>query len=512
MKTCPRCNKEAADDAMFCSSCGYSFKVTSGEASRKSKVSGKWQIGFALLIVFAVAVGFWLGAMNNDESENKVETTDIVVPAEIERSEEESDEVAEKENTEGNSVVQPTVTFSVSYHANNGKNVPDMQMKEYGESVKISEESPTRIGYAFVGWNTNQEGTGSFYTSGEEYKDNADLVLYAIWEPLEIKNIVIASGPAKSKYIVGDAPELDGLSIDLIYSDGSSNTVTDGFSCLQKIFPNPGIKPITVMYEGFTASVDVEVAERTDSSNILTANVDGKKKIFYLEETKAGSDGYEISFTSFNDDCSPDSHCYLRIDSREEPGIYSNENGFRYSAYFSISTKYDVGKDSFSDSYVVIDYSSKKTETYGTYELCLNQKIADSDVISGTMNATMRAYMYSNLPKDATLQVSNLEFHCKKGETHPVVLELRKNTQVSDDGNITGGSDFDIYDDEDGYVDTKVDHTCRTCKGSGECTGCAGRGWKRSWNSYSGEYRLIDCVRCSGSGSCSVCYGTGKVY
>lgn len=54
---------------------------------------------------------------------------------------------------------------------------------------------------------------------------------------------------------------------------------------------------------------------------------------------------------------------------------------------------------------------------------------------------------------------------------------------------------------------SSVDHTCRTCVGTGSCKKCYGSGGIT--NSYSGK--LQSCMRCQGSGKCAICAGTGTV-
>ena len=45
----------------------------------------------------------------------------------------------------------------------------------------LTESVPTRIGHAFLGWSVEQNGE-VVYNPGDEYTENADIVLYAVWE------------------------------------------------------------------------------------------------------------------------------------------------------------------------------------------------------------------------------------------------------------------------------------------------------------------------------------------
>jgi uncharacterized repeat protein (TIGR02543 family) len=69
----------------------------------------------------------------------------------------------------------------VYYNANGGSGAPGTQTKMYGSVLTLSTIRPTRAGYMFVAWNTNQDGTGANYSPGQSYNVDANLTLYAIW-------------------------------------------------------------------------------------------------------------------------------------------------------------------------------------------------------------------------------------------------------------------------------------------------------------------------------------------
>lgn len=72
-------------------------------------------------------------------------------------------------------------SYAVTYNANGGSNGPAAQTKWYGDALKLSTTQPTRTGYTFTGWNTAANGSGTPYTGGTNYTDNAALTLYAQW-------------------------------------------------------------------------------------------------------------------------------------------------------------------------------------------------------------------------------------------------------------------------------------------------------------------------------------------
>ena len=74
-------------------------------------------------------------------------------------------------------------TYTVSYDANCEDPVvmPASQTKTYGVTLTLDDYKPTRIGYDFIGYNTNAAGTGTSYAPGGSYTANASVPLYAQW-------------------------------------------------------------------------------------------------------------------------------------------------------------------------------------------------------------------------------------------------------------------------------------------------------------------------------------------
>ena len=79
------------------------------------------------------------------------------------------------------------VKYKITYIANGGSGAPASQKFTSGYNVKISFDKPTRNGYSFQGWSENPKATNASYYSGNRYKFNKNVTLYAIWK----KNIPI---------------------------------------------------------------------------------------------------------------------------------------------------------------------------------------------------------------------------------------------------------------------------------------------------------------------------------
>lgn len=85
-----------------------------------------------------------------------------------------------------------TVTYDKNVPANSKKtdvkNMPGNQTKIYDQNLTLQSNVPTRIGYSFVKWTTNKDGTGTAYQPGSQYSYNRDsdggtVTLYAVWTP-----------------------------------------------------------------------------------------------------------------------------------------------------------------------------------------------------------------------------------------------------------------------------------------------------------------------------------------
>ena len=89
-----------------------------------------------------------------------------------------------------------------------------------------------------------------------------------------LQSIEITSSPDKTEYNVGEAFDPTGLTLKLTYSDGSTETITNGFTISGFDSSTVGTKTITVTYSGFTTTFEVTVVEQK-----LTGDVDGDGEV-----------------------------------------------------------------------------------------------------------------------------------------------------------------------------------------------------------------------------------------
>ena len=120
-------------------------------------------------------------------------------------------------------------TYTVSYDANGGTNTPDSQTKTQDVSLALTSNEPVResidagtyavtlnanggtvepesltaartTSYAFSGWNTAADGSGTAYEAGGIYTDEAEETLYAQWTETTVTAAVTLPEPSREGY------------------------------------------------------------------------------------------------------------------------------------------------------------------------------------------------------------------------------------------------------------------------------------------------------------------------
>ena len=94
-------------------------------------------------------------------------------------------------------------SYAVKYYENKPSGasgsvsgMPSAQTKWYGTNLTLSKNAPTLSSYGFKGWNTQANGNGTTYSPGGEYKSNAALNLYAIWNRTQDEPVIPADPQA----------------------------------------------------------------------------------------------------------------------------------------------------------------------------------------------------------------------------------------------------------------------------------------------------------------------------
>lgn len=119
------------------------------------------------------------------------------------------------------------------------------------------------------GFSLNIPGTGSpgLKTATVTYQDTYTATFnYTVLE-IEIDSISIKTMP-KTTFYTGDSADYSGLTLTAHYNNGTTQTVTQGYTCTGFDSSSAGVKTITVSYSGCTAQYNIEV----QYVNAVTAN------------------------------------------------------------------------------------------------------------------------------------------------------------------------------------------------------------------------------------------------
>ena len=84
------------------------------------------------------------------------------------------------ENTETATLDNNKATVTITGNANGGSGSPT-QTVTVGVATALNLTTPTRSNYAFRGWNTSSNGSGTWYKNGDSITTSSNLTLYAIW-------------------------------------------------------------------------------------------------------------------------------------------------------------------------------------------------------------------------------------------------------------------------------------------------------------------------------------------
>lgn len=269
------------------------------------------------------------------------------------------------------------------------------------------------------------------------------------------------------------------------------------------------------MFTPITAyAVEDNSSAMEDSVNTFVGTVNGEDIIGYLDVTYAyylGGKDYNACFVTFDESGAPKYEIYIRIDEDVPVGTYSDaEKHDKDKVFLFVYTAFDETTQQFKDSYTFRD-SNKSW----TMELT-NAEYSDNGVFEGTLEGICMPYAFNDSPSYTEVEISGA-FHFQMQTLHPTMETYRSEHPTYDSAHEvsyvqtlgTPAINFSTGD-EPAFPDTnfKVDHTCRTCHGTGLCQRCHGLGETK--NPY--DFKVRDCVRCQGSGICTVCYGTGKIY
>lgn len=89
-------------------------------------------------------------------------------------------------------------TYEISYNANGGSGYISPQTKEYGVTIRLRPNVPTRSGYKFLGWSSSSTAKIAQYQPEGMFNLDCDTKLYAVWQP-EVSSPQVSSANSSTK-------------------------------------------------------------------------------------------------------------------------------------------------------------------------------------------------------------------------------------------------------------------------------------------------------------------------
>lgn len=151
-------------------------------------------------------------------------------------------------------------TYTLTFESDGGAGGTTEQTKYADQDLILGSAVPTREGYRFLGWSEELRTNYATYQSGDVWSANRDDTLYAIWQDENaVPSRLEIHTEAETRFITaGQQPDLTGLRLMLVYSDGTVRLINQGYEMEPFIHAGSGLYPVTLTYEGLSVSYHVQ--------------------------------------------------------------------------------------------------------------------------------------------------------------------------------------------------------------------------------------------------------------
>ena len=257
-------------------------------------------------------------------------------------------------------VVSPN-EYTISFDANDGIGTMEDLISKLDKDKTLPNNTFTKEGYKFVGWNTKSDGSGMSYEEGQTILDfageNESIVLYAQWEPITY-NIVFNSndkyGKTKTQVLTYDKEEnllinsFNNYNFDFIEwntkSDGTGTKYTN--EQVVKNLTTEENTTITLYAQWTTYTVTFNA---NGGTGIMDNFIIGVKGPYNLPTSTFVKDGYRLLKWNTKSDGSGTSYS-------KTASVYQNLNLYAiWGGIEYIIQYYDGVKDSYKNAYITYD-------------------------------------------------------------------------------------------------------------------------------------------------------------
>ena len=138
--------------------------------------------------------------------------------------------------------------------------------------------------------------TAKFTYNGKTYSKTCSVTVDKEPEPVPT-SLSVSSKPTKTTYEIGESLNTSGLKLKLTYSDGSTETITSGFTTSGFSSTTSGTKTVTVEYGGLTTTFTVTVTSNPPPTpTSLTVSTKPTKTTYEIGES-LNTSGLELKLT-----------------------------------------------------------------------------------------------------------------------------------------------------------------------------------------------------------------------
>ena len=192
--------------------------------------------------------------------------------------------------------------YTISYDANGGVGAPQMTQAHEDETITLSNITPSRKNYTFIGWSTSSNATlASYYPSDEFTMGNEVVTLYAIWKnnpslSYSANGGTFTNAPSPIYPCIGEAikitsfiPKKDGYlfagwgitsdASSATYKANDSYTMGDSNTILYAIWKKAQYEVTTTVSDGYTIT---GLKNNYYYDDVMSFNVTGVQAKVYI--------------------------------------------------------------------------------------------------------------------------------------------------------------------------------------------------------------------------------------
>lgn len=259
-------------------------------------------------------------------------------------------------------------------------------------------------------------------------------------QDVKISNLALKTKPTKTAYYVGDTIDTSGLELTATYNNGSTKTITSGFTTSYD-FGTAGTKKVTVNYSGLSVTYDVTV-ENIGSASLetsLTSTAVKGSEVIYTVDLKSAENIYDGNYNIIYD------NTVLKYKSHTVGTVLTGQNC--------------VVNPEYSENSIRTTFAGTSALKTGNMLSITFEVVADTETT--TQVKTQNVNMYNQKGKNISVSETGLTANCNISKKVPETVAIP--TANVNEGAVENGSTItlstttvgaDIYYTVDGSVPT----------------------------------------------------------